>query len=33
MPIVTVPSDSARIHSWLSAYLSVAGTFMGLAPC
>src|SRR6187549_2086631 len=27
MPIVTVPSDSARIHSWLSAYLSSLGTF------
>src|SRR6266571_3102848 len=28
MPIVNVPSGSARIHSWLSVYLRFAGTFM-----
>src|SRR5215470_10182067 len=28
MPIVTVPSGSARIHSWLSAYFRSLGTFM-----
>src|SRR6516225_1325306 len=31
MPIVSVPSVSVRIHSWLSVYLSSAGTFI-LAP-
>src|SRR5215469_10213708 len=29
--MVSVPSDSVRIHSWLSVYLSSAGTFI-LAP-
>src|SRR5947207_8903972 len=31
MPIVTVPSASLRIHSWLSVYLRSLGTFI-VAP-
>src|SRR5512135_1051017 len=32
MPMVTVPSGSARIHSWLSTYLRSEGTFITGLP-
>src|SRR5215470_18402178 len=32
MPTVNAPSGSARTHSWLSVYLSSAGTFMTHSP-
>jgi hypothetical protein len=28
MPTARLPSDSVRIHSWLSVYLSSVGTFI-----
>src|ERR1700719_3417398 len=30
MPIVNVPSDSLRIHSWLAVYLRLVGTFIAV---
>src|SRR5664279_4468544 len=32
MPMVSVPSASVRIHSWLAVYFRSEGTFIGDSP-